>query len=73
MEEKQTGGSWQSLGGPGTSAALQVEGAAVSEQEETACQERNCAIRPTSLKALELCISKHNTLQWRSIAILPPN
>lgn len=45
----------------------------MSEQGETACQERNCDIRPTFLKALELCISKHNTLQWRSIAILPPN
>ena len=44
MEERQIGESRQSLGGPDTSAALQVEGAALSVQGETACLERDHAL-----------------------------
>lgn len=50
MEERQMGGSWQSLGGSDMSAALQVEGAAMSAQGETACLERDHAIRSASPK-----------------------
>lgn len=67
------GGSWQSLGCSDMSAALQVEGAAMSAQGETACLERDHAIRSASPKPWELHVSQHNSLQQRSLAILPAN